>query len=228
MHWIGPAVLGDADLGRVIRSMHLALYPPDVVRGQVWQLATYVLVHDPLSPWHAILNLVFCWLFGAGLELRWGTRRFLHFYLLCGALAGGIVLGWSAFWSSAVRADEWTRFTFGASGAVYALVAAFATLRPNALLWPIPIRARTLVWALAGMTVLWFLVSSSPYRNFASESAAAHLGGLGVGWLLVRRGWQPGTWVDRLRLARLNRRRERLSGGPADPERRGGNGRTLH
>ncbi len=212
VHWIAPW-LAVAD---PISTMHLALHPRSVVHGEVWQLATYLLVHDPTTPWHAIFNLVFCWLFGAGFEQRWGTWRILRFYVTCGVLAGLVVLGWSA-----LMPGDWDKFTFGASGAVFALIAAFATLRPNALLWPIPIRAKTFVWALVALTVLEFLVRSP-------QSAAAHLGGLGAGWLMVTGNWRPGRWIDRLRLWRLKRRRARLTVVHTEDERRGRNGRILH
>jgi len=225
VHWIAPAALDSvAEAGPVfgipvaIRAMHLAIHPPDLVRGQVWQLVTYLFVHDPTGPWHAILNLVFCWLFGAEFERRWGTRRFLRFYLTCGVVAGLFVVGWSALFPG-----DWQKFTLGASGAVYALIAAYGVIFPNRVLWPIPIKVKTFVWILVGLTVVYFLVQSN-------ESVAAHLGGLLAGYLVTTGNWRPRRWLDLWRLRRLKKRRGRITVIRSDGERGsdGRNGRTLH
>lgn len=223
VHWVAPVVLDEVaaagpmlGIPIAIRSMHLAIHPPDVMRGQVWQLVTYLLVHDPTGPFHAILNLVFCWLFGAELEQRWGTRRFLRFYVACGAVAGLFVLGWSALFPG-----DWERFTLGASGAVYALIAAYGVLFPRRVMWPLPIRVRTFVWILVGLTILYFLVQSN-------ESVAAHLGGLLAGWLVTTGSWRPRRWLDYYRLWRLKRRRGRLAVVRTEPDRGRHNGRVLH
>ena len=200
-----------------VRRMHLALHPPDVVGGQVWQIATYLLVHDPVGPFHVILNLLFCWLFGAEFELRWGSRRFLRFYVLCGVLAGIFVVAWSA-----IVASDWDKVTLGASGAVYGLIAAYGVIFPNRVMWPIPIRVKTFVWLLVGLTLLYFLVRST-------ESFAAHMGGLIAGYLLTTGNWRPGRWLNRLRLWQLKQRKARLrvvrDASDRPPKK---NGRTLH
>ena len=103
----------------------LSLTPGDVIRGAVWQPLTYMFLHDPSGLWHVGLNLFALWMFGGTLERDWGTRRFLNFYLLCGVGAGlaDVVLR-LLMGTSAVA-------TIGASGAVLAVVAAFAVMYPH-------------------------------------------------------------------------------------------------
>ena len=211
-----PLVAGPASVSLAVRKMHLALHPPDVMSGYIWQLLTYMLVHDPVGPFHCIFNILFCWMFGAEFELRWGSRRFLRFYLVCGAIAGVFVLLWAA-----IVPGEWGKLTLGSSGAVYALFAAYAVIFPNRTLWPIPIKVKTFVWILVGLTVLYFLTRSE-------ASFAAHMGGLIAGWLLTTGNWRPRRLLDHLRLWQLKRRRSQLRVVPKDDEDAGKNGRILH
>ncbi len=227
VHWVAALVLpevaaaGPAGVTLAVRKMHLALHPPNVMRGYIWQLLTYMLVHDPIGPFHAIFNIVFCWMFGAEFELRWGSRRFLRFYLVCGAMAGVFVLLWSA-----IVPGDWTKLTLGSSGAVYALFAAYAVIFPNRTLWPIPIKVKTFVWVLVGLTVLYFLVRSD-------ASFAAHMGGLASGWLITTGNWRPRRLADRIRLWQLKRRRSQIrvvkpEDSDTDDDGEGKNGRILH
>jgi len=235
VHWVAEAVLpeladaGPAAVGLAVRKMQLALHPPDVVQGRVWELATYLLVHDPVGPFHVIFNLLFCWLFGSEFEMRWGSRRFLRFYVASGVLAGLFVVAWSA-----AVPGEWNKLTLGSSGAVYALIAAYAVMFPNRQMWPIPIRVKTFVWVLVGLTCLYFLARTE-------ASFAAHIGGLGAGWLITTGNWRPGRLLDRIRLWQLKRKRSRMfvvhgeggadrngdggRGGPGEEDDGGGRGR---
>jgi len=227
VHWIAAlvspevAAAGPEGWRLAVRQMHLALHPPDVMRGHIWQLVTYMLIHDPVGPFHAIFNILFCWMFGAEFESRWGTKRFLRFYILCGALAGVFVLIWGA-----LVPGEWGKLTLGSSGAVYALFAAYAVIFPNRVLWPIPIKVKTFVWVLAGLTVLYFLVRSE-------ASFAAHMGGLASGWLITTGNWRPRRIVDRIKLWQLKKRRSKMKvvsidRSDTDDEGKGKNGRILH
>ena len=47
-----------------------------------WQAVTYMFLHG--SPAHILFNMFALLSFGVHLERRWGTRRFLVFYFLCG------------------------------------------------------------------------------------------------------------------------------------------------
>ena len=83
---------------------------------QLWQPFTYMWAHGSFM--HVAFNMFALWIFGPQLELAWGSRKFLRFYLQCGIGAGFIILGWNTLLGSA-------SVTLGASGAVEL---AFATL----------------------------------------------------------------------------------------------------
>lgn len=51
-----------------------------------WQLVTYMFLHGGVA--HLFNNMLSLFFFGGMLEQRWGTGRFVVFYLVCGAGAG--------------------------------------------------------------------------------------------------------------------------------------------
>ena len=50
------------------------------------QLITYMFMHGGFS--HVFFNMFAVWMFGRTLEMVWGPKRFLTFYLVCGIGAG--------------------------------------------------------------------------------------------------------------------------------------------
>ncbi len=185
VHWVAPAVgfaagaVGEGGADAALRALHLMLEPGRFVAGEVWTAFTYVLLHDPSSPFHLLFNLLFLWIFGAELERFWGLLPFLRRFLL---FALGGALGVMAV--AALLPGEWDRPVLGASGAVYGLVAAYGVVYGERVLWPLPIKARHLVWVLLGFSLLGFLLRST-------ESLGAHLGGLISGVILARGLWRP-------------------------------------
>ena len=61
---------------------------------QPWQLLTYGFLHASFG--HLLFNMLAVYMFGAPLELTWGPRRFLAFYLISVAGAGlcQLAVGW--------------------------------------------------------------------------------------------------------------------------------------
>jgi len=49
-----------------------------------WQYITYMFMHDTISIWHILFNMIALWMFGKELENFWGAKRFLFFYLFTG------------------------------------------------------------------------------------------------------------------------------------------------
>jgi membrane associated rhomboid family serine protease len=63
-----------------------------------WQFVTHIFMHgDPASIeatlFHLFSNMFALWMFGSILERRWGAKRFLTFYLICGLGAAFCHLG---------------------------------------------------------------------------------------------------------------------------------------
>ncbi len=73
----------------------LTLYAFQSPNFQPWQLLTYQFLHGSIG--HLFSNMLSLFFFGAALESRWGTGRFLVFYLVCGIGAGLIYNGIRAY-----------------------------------------------------------------------------------------------------------------------------------
>jgi len=104
-----------------------------------WTPLTYMFTHGGMS--HIIFNMLALFFFGPQLEHRMGSWEFLTFYLVCGILSGlfslivYILVGYNVY-------------LIGASGAVFAVLLAYAVYFPNAvvyLFFVIPIKTKILV-----------------------------------------------------------------------------------
>jgi rhomboid-like protein len=60
-----------------------------------WQLVTYMFMHGNF--FHLLSNMVGLFFLGTPLEYRWGSKRFLTFYMICGVGAGVLNMGVQAF-----------------------------------------------------------------------------------------------------------------------------------
>ncbi|MBL7943825.1 MAG: rhomboid family intramembrane serine protease [Flavobacteriales bacterium] len=49
-----------------------------------WQVVTHMFMHSPVSFFHILFNMYGLWMFGANLEHRWGGKKFLIYYMICG------------------------------------------------------------------------------------------------------------------------------------------------
>ncbi len=178
-------------------TVFLALYPPAVLRLEVWRLLTYVFLHGGLG--HLMLNMLVLYMFGGPLESVWGSRRFLRYYLLCGVGAGLFtLLPIPAFFGAS---------HIGASGAAYGLLLAFGLLFPAArvhVFLIFPMRASHLVVALGFISL-----ASSISATSDGVSHIAHLGGLVAGYVLLRRMRLLGGRPDPLRTLQSRFRRRR-------------------
>lgn len=150
-----------------------ALMPIGTGYFEIWQLVTYQFLHGGFS--HILFNMFALWMFGMEIENQWGGKKFLIFYLLCGVGAGLLHLFISPLLTGAAP-------TIGASGAVYGIMAAFALIYPNRLIYLyffIPIKAKYLITFLILME---FMLVDSVGSGVAH---LAHLGGAIVGFIFV-------------------------------------------
>lgn len=53
-----------------------------------WQIVTHMFMHANVG--HIFMNMFALYMFGSALELQWGAKRFLNYYLLCGLGAFGL------------------------------------------------------------------------------------------------------------------------------------------
>jgi membrane associated rhomboid family serine protease len=167
-----------------------SVYPATIGMSlQLWRLITYQFLHDTSGFGHIFVNMLALFFFGPMLERFWGSRRFLVFYLVCGA-TGGVVypvlanIGW-------LGKDP----LVGASGSVLGILAAGAMLFPRlrVYIWGIfPVRLMVLALIFAAMSILT-LLQPNQFGNAGGE--AAHLGGMAAGALYVL----SQSWRDRLK-----------------------------
>lgn len=150
-----------------------ALWPVDHPWFKPWQLISYMFLHGGFG--HIFFNLFALWIFGQAIENYWGTRRFATYYFLTGIGAALLHM-----WVSGGGAP-----TIGASGAVYGILLAFGMMFPDRyimlLIPPIPIKAKYFV-AIFGAVELFYGVTGTR----TGIAHFAHLGGMVVGFLLIR------------------------------------------
>lgn len=142
-----------------------------------WQLVTYGFLHGDI--YHIGFNMFMLWMFGRELELVYGPRRFLTYYLTC-VVGAGVVQLLVAMLQGSIYP------TVGASGGVFGLLLLFGMTFPNRMIMlifpPIPMKAKYMV-VLFGLLELYLGVSGSApgIANFA------HLGGMLFGFILIHR-----------------------------------------
>ncbi len=75
---------------------YLGLHYPLSNDFGVWQLVTYMFMHDTHGFAHILFNMFALWMFGNTLENVWGSKRFLNYYLITGIGAGvvQIIVAW--------------------------------------------------------------------------------------------------------------------------------------
>jgi len=155
---------------------------------QLWRYVTFQFLHSGFG--HIFLNMLVLYMFGSQVERHWGSRRFLEFYLSCGAAAGiaYVVIAAIASTSPQMQAIRGIPL-IGASGGGYGILLACAVLFPHMriLLLVFPMSMRTAAIILFGIAVLYVLGGWGT-REFWSH--VAHLGGAGMAavwiWLVPR------------------------------------------
>jgi membrane associated rhomboid family serine protease len=165
----------------------LAFSPQAFAEHRYWTLITYAWVHavamfgDSSLFWlHIVSNMIPLVCLGPAIEDYLGHWRYLGLYV-GGAIASALV--WFLFNLNTYAP------VIGASGAVFALIAAAGTVAPRAritvyLFFVLPIRMnlRTLAIVICAIEV----IQEIPFLNFMPEVAhTAHLGGAFFGFLYV-------------------------------------------
>ena len=161
-------------------NFYFGLVPFNFI-GQLWlwQAFTYIFIHADF--WHFLFNALMLWMLGRTIEPDMGPRKFLLYFLGCGAAAALLTAAWE---------PGSLRPVIGASGAVYGLLGAFAYLYPNAQVnfyFLFPMSARSMAILLGTIEFVMTLSHSG-----SKISSVTHLGGLAAGllWLWGGRRWR--------------------------------------
>lgn len=167
-----------------IGRMRLAAFLPGSAHFEPYQVFTHMFMHADLG--HLLFNMLAIYWFGTMVEMVWGSRRFLFYYLFCGV--GAYILQTAAqWWELSHHGIDPTTFngcSLGASGAVFGVMVAFAMSFPNQeirlLFPPIAMRAKFFVPIMAGLELVYGV--SGIQSGIAHY---AHLGGALFGFLLI-------------------------------------------
>ena len=143
--------------------------------GQIWQIVSYMFLHDTASIWHILFNMLGLWMFGRELEMVWGSNHFLKYYFICGVGAGLTFL----LFSKGV--------VIGASGAVFGLLLAYGLTFPDqiilmSLIFPIKAKYMVVIYG-----VLTFMNIAKPSGDGVAHFA--HLGGMLFGFIYLKKEW---------------------------------------
>ena len=148
-----------------------------VYGGRIWEFVTFQFLHGSLG--HVFFNCLGLFFFGPWMERWWGSRKFLIFYLLCGA-AGAVFFTLLATLGLVPDA-----YLVGASAGIYGILIGVAVIAPDlrvSLLFPpIELSMRQLAIALLAISVGTILLK---FGNEGGE--AGHLGGAILGFILMR------------------------------------------
>jgi membrane associated rhomboid family serine protease len=157
-----------------------ALIPVFVMRGEIWQLVTYSLLHASFS--HLFFNMLTLWFIGAYLESDWGPRRFIECYTFCVVGAALVTVGVSYTHFLGMSP---TGGTVGASGGIFGLLMAFGILYADQEMFLFPLPFRIKAKYLVGIWVLVAIVAVLDPKQ-GGVAVFAHLGGLLFGFLWVK------------------------------------------
>lgn len=165
----------------------------------IWQFVTAMFLHG--SFFHMLFNMLFLVFFGPELEMLWGKRRFLSFYLGVGVLAN--------LFMYLLNIHSETP-TIGASGAIYGVVGAFAAYFPDRqiILYIFPIAMKYFV--------LFILIIPAFLGTIGAEGSpgvahAVHIAGVLLGIAYAKAEWhRVGTWKlwfkEQIRLWKIRRK----------------------
>jgi len=181
LHLLGEDVIGDA----------FAFSPQALADHRYWTLVTYAWVHavamfgDSSLFWlHIASNMIPLICLGPALEEILGHTRYLGLYV-GGAIVSALV--WLATCSFSNSTTDSDQGIIGASGAVFAVIAAIGTAMPRVqvtvfLFYVVPLR---MSMRLVALTACLVELASILFNWLPEVAHAAHLGGAAFGFLYV-------------------------------------------
>ncbi len=167
------------------------------LKGQFWRVFSYMFLHG--SPFHILFNMLMLWMFGSEIEDLWGSRRFVVFYILCGAGSG--------LFSILSLFNQVSSLTpvIGASGAVLGVLTIYAYYYPHRqvlLFFVLPVNIRIIVLGYALVSLFGTIAPGS-----GVISHLTHLGGIVVALVYVKLYPLITGWYEEFRAGQEQRRR---------------------
>lgn len=175
-------ILENREQVRPMREFGIFSIQSAVKEMKVWEFITFQFLHGSVG--HVFFNCLGLFFFGPWMERWWGAKKFLAFYLLCGA-AGAVFYTLLVSLNLLPRNDVYSQL-LGASAGLYGVLIGVAVIAPSLrvrlLLPPIELSMRQLAIALMVISVGSILLKLG--GNEGGE--AGHLGGAILGFFLVR------------------------------------------
>lgn len=177
--------------GYIFPSLDLNLYfglvPQNIfLNFFIWEFGSYMFLHDTSNIMHLVFNMFTLWWVGSELELKWGPKAFLSYYLTCGVGAGIIYfVGVLGYYFATGHVTPLQIPVVGASGAIFGLMLAYGILfgeRQLLFMFVFPLKARYFIMILGGIELVMLLS-----RGVAGGAVAnlAHLGGIVTGFIYL-------------------------------------------
>ncbi|WP_109829592.1 rhomboid family protein [Reichenbachiella versicolor] len=152
-----------------------------------WTLITYSFAHSTSGLMHILFNMLYLYWFGKLIVEYLGNQKLINLYVL-GALTGGLMY-LVVYNTVPGLTNEYARMV-GASGAVYAITIAAATLLPNytfylMFLGPVKIKYIALFVLLSSLIGL---------QGHNVGGNVAHFGGAIMGYVYIKQLQQGNDW----------------------------------
>ena len=171
---------------------------PAVLQGQVWRIFTYAFCHERQAAFSLVFNMIGLWFMGRRLELIYGSREFLLFYLAATAVGGILFTGIGLATPLPVPMS-------GAFTPVMALFTLYVILYPyeQILFWFVPIQIRVLLFIYVGLDTYQVLQAVRGDQNWViAAQVATHLSGAAFAFVYQRMDWRLSAIQDRLNFRR--------------------------
>jgi membrane associated rhomboid family serine protease len=181
------------------------LFYPSSTYFHWWQVLTHMFMHGGF--WHIFFNMYTLFIFGVVVERIIGSKKFLFFYFVCGLGAAALQMGtqWIEM-QMFMNSDSATALqnivalkttpTVGASGAIYGVLIGYAMLFPESKMTlifpPVTLSAKWMVIIFAGIELF-----TGVFGIVDGVAHFAHLGGMLIGWLLIRWWRRRGVLFER-------------------------------
>lgn len=189
-------MLSNPEGDRPLRDFGVFTMRSAIFEGKIWEFLTFQFLHG--STGHVLANSLGIFFFGPFMERWWGSRKFLIFYLLCGA-AGGLFFSLLVLLGILPGAAVNTPLV-GASAGIYGILIGVAfvapQLRVRLLIPPVELSMRQLALALLAFAIGTIVLGYLHIGLFGLVSneggQAGHLGGAILGFFLMRYPWLLG------------------------------------
>ena len=159
-----------------------------IYKHAYWQFFTYMFTHGNFQ--HVFFNMLGLFFFGFSVEKAIGSKEFLLFYLLSGIFCG--LVSFTAYYLSALSGNIMAYYysLLGASGAIYAVLLAYAVIFPRNMIFifgilPLPAPILVIVYAVIDF--------GGQFIGSSNVAHLAHLSGFVFAWFyfIVRMGINP-------------------------------------